>query len=296
MSSFYPDRRTITHFRFALIDATYREELPSSWPTTVVAPSFLEDDTDRSPALVDLPALPDDERAEWCDHLHHEVMSVRDTRASLLLATESSATSLAAHLARRMVIRVPGQDHPLQWRFFDPGTCLQMPRLLGPTGLAWLMGPVKDIMVPWAGEWSRIEQPQDVSPEAVHDFKLSQEHIAALLRLAAVNRAAMACPAPANAQAWTDQCAALNQHVLKAQTQYGLNMRDDLVAFALHAHTLHPDIHRHPHLQPLLLAAREAKPEDATGYQELTGTLLPEDWQRMLCDIQNIEPQDTLSP
>lgn len=295
MSEFYPDRRAVERFRFALIDATYSEDLPSHWPCTVVAPSFLGDDTDRCPVLVDLPSLPDVERAEWCDALHEETLAMNDTRASLLLASDGTAQGVAAHMARRMTLRLPSQTHPMQWRYFDPGTLLQMPRVLGQAGMAWLMGPVSSIMVPWAGEWTRLDQPASPSPAQASTFKLSDSHLAALLLIGIVNRAAMACPRPESAQAWVLQGQQLDHYIVQAQ-QHGLTQRDDLIAYALKAHHVHARIHEHPRMRALLTQLQNAHPDDELDYRELTAAIAPEDWTAMAAELQTPSFQEETHP
>jgi len=285
----------VERFRFALIDATYREDLPSSWPCTVVAPSFLDDDTDRCPVLVDLPSLPDVERAEWCDALHEETLAMNDTRASLLLASDGTAQGVAAHMARRMTLRLPSQTHPMQWRYFDPGTLLQMPRVLGQAGMAWLMGPVSSIMVPWAGEWTRLDQPASPSPAQASTFKLSDSHLAALLRIGIVNRAAMACPRPESAQAWVLQGQKLDHYIVQGQ-QHGLSQRDDLVSYALKAHHVHPRIHEHPRMSALLAQLQNAHTDDELDYRELIAAIAPEDWKAMAAELQTPSHQEETHP
>lgn len=295
MSEFYPDRRTVERFRFALIDATYREDLPSSWPCTVVAPSFLGDDTDRCPVLVDLSSLPDVERAEWCDALHEEALAMNDTRASLLLASDGTAQGVAAHMARRMTLRLPNQTHPMQWRYFDPGTLLQMPRVLGQAGMAWLMGPVSSIMVPWAGEWTLLDRPASSSPAQASTFKLNDSHLAALLRIGIVNRVGLACPVPKSAQAWVLQGQQLDHYIVQAQ-QHGLTQRDDLIAYAMKAHHVHPRIHEHPRMRALLTQLQNAHPEDELDYRELTAAIAPEDWKAMAAELQTPSRQEETHP
>jgi len=296
VSEFYPDRRAVERFRWALIDASHREALPAHWPILVVAPSFLGDDTERCPALLDLHAMPSDERAEWCDALHQETRAQEDTRASLLIAAEGPMGAVAAHLAQRMVLRLPEQDRPLQWRFFDPGTCLQMPRVLGSEGMDWLMGPVTAFMVPWAGEWTMIERPRaEGRASAMHTFKLSATHVAALSRLGAVNRAAMAGPMPESAQAWVWQSQQLDHHMVQAQ-QHGLTQRDDLIAYALKAHHVHARIHEHPRMRALLTQLQNAHPDDELDYRELTAAIGPDDWKAMAAELQTPSFQEETHP
>jgi len=246
--------------------------------------------------LLDLHAMPGDERAEWCDALHQETLAQEDTRASLLIAAEGPMGAVAAHLAQRMVLRLPEHDRPMQWRFFDPGTCLQMPRVLGPDGMAWLMGPVTAFMVPWAGQWALVERPdaQGIASAAL-TFKLSAAQRAALSRLGAVNRAAMACPMPPSAQAWVLQGQQLDQYIVQGQ-QHGLTRRDDLVAYALHAHTVHPRIHEHPRMRALLTQLHNAQPDDELDYQTLTAAITPEDWKAMAAELQTPSHQEEIQP
>lgn len=291
MSTFYPDRQTTGQFRFALVDATQRDALPSSWTQAVMAPSFLKGDTDRCPTLVDLGSLDSSKRAEWCDALHHEALNREETRASLLLASASSLKATAQHLAQRLVLRGAGQSHPMQWRFFDPGTFLQMPRILGPNGMSWLMGPVSSVAVPWAGEWTCLSRPKADHP---HDFRLAEDHIAALLRIGVINRVLAQGAPPKSASHWVEQSAALDTCVRQGQERDGLRLQADLVSHALHAQTVHPAIHTHPRMRALLQTLHSASPEDELNYQELTCLLEPEDWRQMAAELEQLKQQEAL--
>lgn len=288
-SDFYPDRRAIDRFRFALIDAGMREALPTHWPKAIIAPTFLGDDTERCPALIDLSALPDSERATWCEEVQQQTLSRDETALSLLLSASLPCQVVAAHLARRMNIRIPGQDRPMQWRFFDPGTFLQMPHLLGDEGMAWLLGPIDAVQVPWAGHWTAV-----VGHKApLHDlFQLGPTHISALLRVGVVNRVAAQSPPAENASAWITQCKAIDAHVLRAQSIHGLNQRDDLVAFAHDAWVCHPRIDEHPRLKALLNQLRQAQPEDELDYRELRSRLQEQDWAVMTAELQKHTQED----
>lgn len=282
-SDFYPDWRAIDRFRFALIDANMREALPAHWPQVIIAPTFLGKDTERCPALIDLSALPDDQRATWCNEVQQQTLARDETALSLLLSASSSIQLLAVHLARRMVIRIPGQDRPMQWRFFDPGTLLQLPHLLGDEGMAWLLDPIDAVQVPWAGQWTEVIGHK---PTLHGQFQLSATQISALLRIGVVNRvAAQSLPAE-DAAAWITQCKAIDAHVLRAQSTHGLNHRDDLVAFAHDAWAHHPRIDEHPRLKALLNQLRHARPEDELDYRELRSRLQKQDWAVMIADLQ----------
>jgi hypothetical protein len=292
MVAFYPDRRAIKRFQFALVDASHREALPERWTPTVVAPVFLGDDTDRCPALVELTAVPDAECTDWCGALHHEVLALQDTRASLLLAADASAKRVTTHLAQRMVIHVPGQDRPRQWRYFDPGTFLQLPRILGDDGMAWLLGPIQSVQVPWAGEWTEVIRPE---PRSARPFQLTVEHLDAIMRIGVVNRAAIQRPPPVSAKAWIRQTAEIDALVVKGLTRHDLTLRDDLVAFAHDAWVHHLRIDEHPRMQNMFDQLRQAQPEDELDYRELRSRLKPQDWAAMVAELQR-DTQERKSP
>lgn len=287
-SDFYPDRRAIDRFRFALIDASMREALPAHWPQVIIAPTFLGNDTERCPALIDLSALPDPERANWCDEVQQQTLAFDETALSLLLCATSPIQALATHLARRMVIRTPGQDRPMQWRFFDPGTFLQLPHLLSDEGMAWLLGPIDAVQVPWAGHWTEVVGHM---PTLQSQFQLRATQISALLRIGVVNRVAAQNLPAENASAWVTQCKAIDAHVLRAQFTHGLIHRDDLVAFAHDSWTHHPRIDEHPRMRALLNRLRQAQPEDELDYRELRSRLQEQDWAVMTADLQEQNQQ-----
>lgn len=289
MSSLCLDHRIIESFRFALIDASLRETLPSHWAQVVVAPGFLGDDTARCPALVDLTALMKDEFGLWCDTVQQQVIDRAETQASLLLSSQQPIHVVATHLGRRMAIKVPGHSRPMQWRFFDPGTFLQLPPLLGNPGLAWLLGPVDAVRVPWAGQWTELANPGD--PRA-SGFQLMPLHISALLRIGVINRVLASKAAPKDVATWVSQARAIDAYVLQGQEQHGLTRQADLVSYAVHADTVHPAIHTHPRLQTLLQRLQQAGPEDELDYQEVTGGLEPADWVQMASELNDsVKPE-----
>jgi hypothetical protein len=274
-----------TH-RFALVDAAWRDDLPKAWPLTalhVVAPTFLGKDTGRCPVLLDLHALPrstrDDLMTQWNEQTHHN----EDALCSLLLSSPATPESLAAHLARRMQIVLPKTAAPKQFRYFDPGTFLQLPRLLGDPGIAWLLGPVALATVPWAGHWTTVPN----SPTGAGAFKLSAEHISALLRLGAVNRQAMQMEPVGDAVAWEQRCAAIDAHMQRAMADHGLQQQADLIAFADHAMACHGAFDRHPRLKALFEELRASRPEDELDYRELSARITPQEWQTIAQDINS---------
>lgn len=289
MSNFYPGQRAIGRFRFALIDSSMREALPTHWHQEIIAPVFLGKDTQRCPALIDLSALLHSERATWCDEVHQQTLARDETTSSLLFATLAPIQAVATHLAQRMVIRIPGQDHPMQWRFFDPGTFLQIPKVLGEEGMAWLLGPIDAVQVPWAGEWTEVIRQKASS---LHHTQLTAAQITAIFRIGAINRVSAQLPPAANASDWVTQSEIIGTHVARAQSTHGLNQRDDLVAFAYDSWTQHPRMDEHPRLKDMLEQLRQAQPEDELDYRELRNRLQSQDWATIVADLQKHSQED----
>lgn len=282
------DHRWFNSHRYALIDAVWREELPTSWPVTLIAPAFLGEDTARCPLLLDLHALSLHDKGQLLEQLSEQVTNRRDVLFSLLLAAQHEPKSVANHLAQRMVLTLPGEPVRKQLRYFDPGTFLQLPRLLGANGLAWLLDKVDSVFIPWAGQWTHVNKPESDA----RIFRLEAEHIAALSRLGAVNRVAMQMAQPADAMEWAHACARIDGHVQRAMAEHGLTQQADLVTFAAHALAHHPVFDSHPRLAAVFQQLRAATPEDEIDYRELTSRFTPEDWQQICTEQQKQNPQD----
>lgn len=277
------DHRWFNGHRYAVVDAVWREDLPVHWPLTVIAPAFLGADTDRCPVLLDLRALPLDERGELMDLQAQQVADREDALCSLLLEADCEPQAMADHLGQRMALKVAGASQPQQFRFFDPGTFLQLPRVLGPAGMAWLLGQGHVALVPWAGGWTRYPRPDSKA----HGFSLTAVHLSALTRMGVVNRVALQMEPPADAAEWTARCAELDAHVKRAMDAHGLRLQADLVAFAQDAITHHPAFDRHPKVAGWLQALSTAKPEDELDYRELRSRITSDEWLTIAADLQN---------
>jgi len=123
---------------------------------------------------------------------------------------------------------------------------------------------------------------------------MTDEHIAALLRIGVINRVLAQGAPPKNPSHWVAQSAALDTCVRQGQERDGLLLQADLVSHALHAHTVHPAIHTHPRMRALLQTLHSASPEDELNYQELTCLLEPDDWQQMAAELEQLTPQEVL--
>jgi Domain of unknown function (DUF4123) len=273
-----------TH-RFGLVDALARENLPAEWPQVVVAPDFLGRDTSRCPTLVDVSMLEQQDQDALLKRLHTECVDRESTLFSLLIASEQKLDRVAVHLAERMVIRLQQAGEVSQFRYFDPGTFLQLPKILGDEGMVWLMGQATSFAVPWAGYCSVYLKPK-VSTPLTRRFVLTPEHLEALLDLSAVNRVATQLPAPTNQQDWIERCEQVRQHIRRAK-QHGLALLADKVSFALHAVQHHPSFDQHDRIVQLLLTLKNSKPDDELDYQELSSRITPSEWKALSQELSS---------
>jgi hypothetical protein len=281
------DHRWCASHPWALIDAGRREELPAHWPVAVIAPAFLGEDTGRCPVLLNLQALATDEQSSIYEQLATQVHEREDTLVSLLLSSEAQPASLIAHLAHRLAIRMAGDTVPKQLRYFDPGTFLQLPHHFGGAGMVWLLGPVESVLVPWAGQWTRVARPAGVAAQS----SLRTTQMAALSRIGAVNRAALQMGSPASPAAWIERCRRINVHVQRGLEVRALSHVEDLAAFARHAMAHHPAFDSHPLLTQLFDQLRIAQPEDELDYRELSARLGPDDWARVVHELPAVNEE-----
>lgn len=275
------DHRFFEHFRHLLIDATRREDIPDSWQAAPVAPVFLGNDTARCPLLVHTQALSEADRGALLDRLEAEISAGQEAFVSLALATAGSGRALLSHLKGRLVVRDPVDRTPKQFRYFDPGTFLQLPDLLGAPGMAWLLGPIDAVAVPWLGEWS-VHARSDYPEQDGFEFRT---HWDSLQAIGVINRVLIRLPEIANQAAWQQKAAQTRQYVACAR-QHSLRARDDLVAFALHAWQWHPEFDRHPSIRKLLAELAAATPDDELDYRELTARLDEADWTQIVQDLR----------
>lgn len=276
------DHRWLEEHRFGLVDASWRDELPGRWPYQVVAPSFLGSDTDRCPVLIDLQDLPAADRDGIAHRLAQQAQKRDPAFCSWLVRCELPLSELARHLASRLAIRTGPQGQPKQFRYFDPGTTLQLTHTLGDSGMSWLLGPIISVWVPWAGHWTCFER-QDPPPAA---YPWTSQRVQALLRIGVVNRVAARLAPPEHPQAWIQQCRRIAEHASRAQTLHGLSRQADLVEFAWHSMVHHPRFDTHPHVVELLQQLRNAKPEDELDYLELTVRISREQWTSIVAELQ----------
>lgn len=276
--------RWLMAHRYAIIDATMRDDLPTDWSVQVLAPAFLGDDTERCPLLLDVQALTPQQQDDWFAQTLGQVTQGEEPLCSLLLESESDPTTLHRHLVSRLALAWPGEEQPKHFRFYDANTLAQLPDALQASGMAWLLGPVKVVSLAWTGHWWTLHA--DATQTAQRNLNDAQR--AALLRIGTVNRIAGAMPAVNDLPEWINRCRTVTEQVQRAQA-HGLSDLPDIQAFVAQLQAVHPRIDSHPRWQALLQQWRQAAPEDELDYPSACAELTEQDWAQMAQELQQQE-------
>ena len=289
MMEAYPLHQHLKTHRYGIVDATLREELDDAWPQIVIAPKFLGDDTSRCPVLVDISGIEDDTRYSLFDTLIANTKASNETFFSLLLASEKPLEQVAAHLADRLKIQLKPSERPMQFRYFDPGTFLQLPNLLSDAGMAWLMGPVDSVLVPWLGDFSVQEKPKG------RGFAFRPKHIDGLYRIGVANRVlnSRRTPLVASQQAWISSAKRMYVDIERALA-YQLDELDDIATFCLHAMAYHTEFDQHPMIQNIFkqLATRTDEEVDL-NFTDLISEVSRNDWKTIVHELEQTEEEHT---
>ncbi len=262
-----------TH-HYGIVDASLREDVPQDCEQAVIAPSFLEDDTGRCPVLVNINSIEPDKRKELLEQLINDTQNREETFFSLLLASDKPISRLAKHLGERLKIQLNPSDSPMQFRYFDPATFTQLPHLLGEAGMAWLLGQIDSVLVPWAGEFTAFQKPQ-----TKQSFKFKEAHVQGLHRITIANRVQLSqAQDPRDQREWVKRAQKIDDYINRALA-HRLTTIEDIVLFCIHAISHHPRFDEHPRLQAIFSSLANAEAEDALDYETLSNQLSVEDWQ-----------------
>jgi hypothetical protein len=254
----------------------------STTEQAVIAPSFLGDDTGRCPVLVNINSLEKETRYPLLERLIKNTQDREKTFFSLLLASDKPINRLAKHLGERLNIQLSPNDTPMQFRYFDPATFTQLPHLLGEAGMAWLLGQIGSVLVPWVGEFTVFQTPQ-----TKQSFKFKEAHVQGLHRISITNQVQLSqAQAPRDQREWVKRAQQMDDYINRALA-HSLITIEDVVLFCTHAMLHHPCFDEHPRLQAIFnkLANATAEHDMELDYAYLTAQISDENWQTITAQL-----------
>jgi hypothetical protein len=287
----YQEYKNLNQHRYAIVDHTLRDTLDPNWEQAVIAPAFLDNDTGRCPVLVDTHSIDDIQKDTIFNTFTSATKEAKETLFSLLLASEKPIEAIAKHLALRLKIKQESVRRPQQFRYFDPLTFIQLPRLFGDAGMAWLMGPVSSIMVPCVGEFTVYPK-----PAAQAGFSLNAQYIAGLHRISTINQVQndIDIPDVPNQQAWLTRADEIHGYINRAR-QHTITDMASTVLFCKHALLHHPKFDEHPKVQSILTALQSTNGDVGDEYIFLAQALTAEDWQQIANELSAQITDDVLA-
>jgi hypothetical protein len=280
------DHRLLRQHRFALLDPTQRDRIPSGIETISLSPSFLADDSEHLlPRLMCTPGLTQQQRGDLLD-----ILEAADERGDppplcALLDSDSETEPIAAHLRRAQVMeRHRGASIDRTWlRIHDGRVFAQLMRMLPSQEQPGLFGPISRWTINLHGEWIEFEKPLGAQiPIDNNRRRWPHERIANIGALARTL-------ARIGVRVYRDtvqQSAAIEAQVERARSVYGLSETEDLVEFAYTALTISEGFDQHPEVQPLI---RDPQDDEGTRLPDRLAQLDKSVWQSLI--VQPSKPE-----
>lgn len=270
----------LKEYSYALGDGTLNAGVPDGLAAEPLVPARLEASARLMPRLYELAPATPRARERALAAANTQYLDGDPMWLCGLLRTDAETTEaqLAAHLKRRLIVRLPAPGACF-FRFFDPRVLVQLAWLLSPRQLAWLLGPVSAWKYCVEGEWAVLTRPDTAfmrSPE------FTDEQAFALERMQVANEV-LSRLSPPSIAARQAQGREVLRHIAKAR-DLGLSRPGDQQAYAMHGMTVHPEFHRHP----LIIERLQSLPADADyPYQAATADLAPGDYERIRSDLSD---------
>lgn len=228
----------------------------SDLSATPLVPEQVEVRPELMPRLIPLRGMSDAACTDLLERAQRHQKYSRHPFFSALLGTDADTPAVAAHLSRRLVIHTPDDGNALL-RHFDPRVFRHLAWLLTDAQMTLLMGRIarwtwRDTTGDW-NQYARVE-----TPPVLSGFRLTPEQWGSLQRLGLLNKTLHQIERDAPEIALDDVSAKRIDALLhEAHQQHRLAADADRRLYAMHAVTIHPDIHRHPQIVQRLAHAHE---------------------------------------
>jgi hypothetical protein len=266
------DEHSLPTFDYALVNAAQTD--PSYWADlapVLVVPERYRAQPELFPVLVDVRALDHGMRSKIRERAIAWEQDGDTPYFMALLNAPVTASQLATHLTKRMVVRRPdGEEDVL--RFYDPFVFRHLSWLLTAEQMDSLLGPVD--CWHWSdGTWYVYSR--STPQPSLRPLRLTSGQWPTLMRMTDINRAlAQIKRLDPDHPDGPDTARALDTLLDEAWQRYRFSDREDRVLYATQAVRIHRHIHRHPALQERLRLAETRQLSFVAACADLDDTVL----------------------
>lgn len=269
----------IDQYRYAIVDlaALPEDALSSGIELRRLVPELLAGDSSKLPGLICLSDISDKERVLLQENLESAFRGERQHLISSLLDVDDAIkpSSVVRHLTSRLIVDSPQGKAFL--RFYDPRVFQHLEWILEPSQRRALFGPITHWAVCEPLRLRKIARPEVAGRRR---WSVSAEQRRWLDQVGLLNETLKKArrQQPALKTTEVDALEALGRRILAAmavaETRYGMNHDQDLVAFATHAVLHGDDFHVREVVQTLLASLADGENTYADS-----GTLIDESLQ-----------------
>lgn len=247
----------IDQYRYAIVDlaALPEDALPSGIEVRRLVPEMLAGDSAKLPGLICLSDISDKNRVYLQENLESAFRAERLHLLSCLLNAENTidSSTVVRHLTSRLIVDSPQGKAFL--RYYDPRVLQHLEWILEPSQWRALFGPISQWAVCEPLRLRKIVRPE-IPGSRRWSVSAKQrrwlDHVGLLNET--LKKASRRQHTLKTSEA--DDLEALGQRILAAmavaETRYGMNHDQDLVAFATHAVLHGDDFHEREVVQTLL--------------------------------------------
>jgi hypothetical protein len=271
--------RVFDEHDYLVVDPSFDIDLPSkvasarSWS---LAPTSLNYSDDLLPRLVRLGDVSPSAKQAVLDLISDRLVDKASIGFSALISSSLSGDVLADSLRSRAILRAPGENRSVYFRFHDPRVVQQLRWILNPAQLTRLFKGVKRWTFVLQTEWLCLHVDLMAAATASDlPLALSRAQFEQIERTAAVNAVTQILMSSVGHDAWL-LGPQIDQAMERAVNQHAFTRHADLQAFALHAMTMHPKFDSDAQIS----AALRARDEDES-YEDVAAGIDPDHWNSL---------------
>ncbi|TCS33313.1 uncharacterized protein DUF4123 [Paucimonas lemoignei] len=239
MESLYPVRLLADH-QYALLDRVANAGIPEDWPLVPLAPQGFENEEHLLPALIPLQEMSAAQQEDLLEMLDRAQDSGDVPVVVTFLASDVDLERMRLHWTRQLMIYLPGGGRALL-RSYDPRVFMQLRWMFTPAQLGRLFGPIDKWTVYNGQSWQSHARPDGTHSTA---SPIDTGQAIQLGRIGQINQV-LAQFSATHLPELESVSRKIHSLLVRAQ-EHGLMAEQELIAFAMHGMTVHPNFYRHP--------------------------------------------------